>query len=148
MFAVRRCSALIPRDLRDLAALCFSSPGPAPPKPPAELKHARSSPSLRAPRRSQSSPARVHVCQMGGGSSSVRLFSSLAQSLSSVPLEHTHSDAEESELEQTDPETLLRECEEVLRKRPPRPHRDFVKTRASAAHNPQIRVMQWNILAQ
>ncbi|KAM9470125.1 nocturnin isoform 2-T2 [Clarias gariepinus] len=90
------------------------------------------------------------VCQMGGSSSSssVRLFSSLAQSLSSVPLPHTHAETEESELEQTDPETLLRECEEVLRKRPPRPHRDFIRTRASAAHNPQIRVMQWNILAQ
>ncbi|MCJ8733749.1 hypothetical protein PDJAM_G00227230 [Pangasius djambal] len=70
------------------------------------------------------------------------------ESLSRAPLEHTHTDAEECELDQADPEMLLRECEEVLRKRPPRPHRDFIRTRASAAHNPQIRVMQWNILAQ
>lgn len=83
-----------------------------------------------------------------GSSSSVRFFSSLAQSRSSAQLEHRHTSGEESELEQADPETLLRECEEVLRKRPPRPHRDFIRTRASAAHNPQIRVMQWNILAQ
>lgn len=82
------------------------------------------------------------------GSSSVRFFSSLAQSLSSAPLEHTHTDAEECEPEPVDPETLLRQCEEVLRKRPPRPNREFIRTRTSATHDPQIRVMQWNILAQ
>lgn len=92
----------------------------------------------------------VCVCVAVGqmGSSSVRFFSSLAQSLSHTPLEHMHTHAEECESEQVDPETLLRECEEVLRTRPPRPHRDFFRTRASAKHNPQIRVMQWNILAQ
>lgn len=89
----------------------------------------------------------VPACPMGS-SSSIRFFSTLAQSLSSAPLEHTHTDADEGDLEQSDPDALLRECGEVLRNRPPRPHRDFIRTRASASHNPQIRVMQWNILAQ
>ncbi|XP_066505372.1 nocturnin isoform X2 [Hoplias malabaricus] len=87
-----------------------------------------------------------------GSSSSSRLFSTLAQSLSSAPLPHglthTQTDTEECEFEQADPEALLHECEEVLRNRPPRPHRDFIRTRASTPLNPQIRIMQWNILAQ
>ncbi|KAK3535580.1 hypothetical protein QTP70_017118 [Hemibagrus guttatus] len=149
MYPVRRCSSLIQRDL---AALCLSSRASSP-------KHTKlcplslhgvtrcgvSSNGLRQPKTSRFSPS-LQVCQMG--SSSVRFFSSLAQSLSRTPLEHTNTHAEECEFEQVEPETLLRECEEVLRMRPPRPHRDFVRTRASAKHNPQIRVMQWNILAQ
>ncbi|XP_026796254.3 nocturnin isoform X1 [Pangasianodon hypophthalmus] len=154
MYPVRHCSSLIQRDL---AALCRSSLGSAR-KPAAGVKPSLSPPSLRGvsrcavastgPRQltTSRSPS-AQVCQMGSSSSS-RFFSSLAQSLSRAPLEHTHTDAEECELDQADPEMLLRECEEVLRKRPPRPHRDFIRTRASAAHNPQIRVMQWNILAQ
>ncbi|KAI5624888.1 nocturnin isoform X1 [Silurus asotus] len=151
MYPVRRCSS-------HLAALCLSSLGSAPTSA-AELKHGlslTSGPSVSrcgrasctAPRPlkpSRSSPS-LHVSQMG--SSSVRFFTTLAQPMSSTPLEHTHPDAEGSDQEQVEPEALLRECEEVLRARPPRPHRDFVRTRASAAHNPQIRVMQWNILAQ
>uniref|UniRef100_A0A672TF59 Nocturnin n=1 Tax=Sinocyclocheilus grahami TaxID=75366 RepID=A0A672TF59_SINGR len=50
--------------------------------------------------------------------------------------------------EQADPNALLRECEEVLRNRPPRLHRDFMMTRACSLQNAPIRVMQWNILAQ
>ncbi|XP_053487815.1 nocturnin isoform X1 [Ictalurus furcatus] len=154
MFPVKRCSSLIQRDL---AALCLSSLGSAQ-KQPASEKHALSPRFLHAgshcgesctgPRElhtSRSSPS-LQACQMG--SSSVRFFSSLAQSLSSAPLEHTHTDAEECEPEPVDPETLLRQCEEVLRKRPPRPNREFIRTRTSATHEPQIRVMQWNILAQ
>ncbi|XP_030622865.1 nocturnin isoform X2 [Chanos chanos] len=90
----------------------------------------------------------LRVCQMGSASSSSRLFGTLAQSLSSAPLAHTHVDADDLESEQADPDLLLRECEDVLRNRPPRLHRDFIRTRTSSPQNPAIRVMQWNILAQ
>ncbi|XP_062856642.1 nocturnin isoform X1 [Trichomycterus rosablanca] len=151
MVPVRRCSSLIQRDF---ATLCFSSLGVAPTKTPVAISSVRhdqnhcetSSTGLNHLSTSHSTPSN-HLCPMGS-SSSIRFFSTLAQSLSSAPLEHTHTDADECDLEQSDPDALLRECEEVLRNRPPRPHRDFVRTRASASHNPQIRVMQWNILAQ
>ncbi|XP_076878074.1 nocturnin isoform X2 [Brachyhypopomus gauderio] len=83
---------------------------------------------------------------MGIGSS--RLFSTLAQSLSSTPLEHTHVDVEDGDSDQADPDVLLRQCGEVLRNRPPRLHRAFIQTRTGSPHDSQIRVMQWNILAQ
>lgn len=86
------------------------------------------------------------VCQMG--SSSSRLFSTLAQTLSSAALADPHVDTDDYEYEQADPDALLRECEEVLRNRPPRLHRDFMMTRACSLQNAPIRVMQWNILAQ
>ncbi|XP_060740508.1 nocturnin isoform X2 [Tachysurus vachellii] len=167
MYPVRCCSLFIQKDL---SALCVSSLPSAlkhtlcPASVPVRLSSVSSNTLCPAPvpavtRRGVSrvsrvssnthicsSPSLLSVCQMG--SSSVRLFSSLAQSLSSAPLEATHTHADECDFEQVDPETLLRECEEVLRTRPPRPHRDFTRTRASAKHNPQIRVMQWNILAQ
>ncbi len=87
------------------------------------------------------------VCQMGGSSSS-RLFSTLTQTLSSAALADPRVDTDEYEYEQADPDALLRECEEVLRNRPPRLHRDFMTTRACSLQNAPIRVMQWNILAQ
>ncbi|XP_036424630.1 nocturnin isoform X1 [Colossoma macropomum] len=159
MYPVRRCAPLLQRDL---AAFCLSSLCSQPkssgrvkrtPSPAPHRGHAGSVPPLTGqpqPRASSSSSAAqkaVPAYPMGSSSSS-RLFSTLAQSLSSAPLAHAHVDPEECEFEQADPEALLRECEEVLRNRPPRPHRDFFRTRGSIPHNPQIRVMQWNILAQ
>lgn len=48
-----------------------------------------------------------------------------------------------------DPEELLRQCEEALRDRPPRLHRQFVHlNNGNGAPNSPVRVMQWNILAQ
>ncbi|XP_022612849.1 nocturnin isoform X1 [Seriola dumerili] len=93
------------------------------------------------------------VCPMGGGSS--RLFGTLAQSLNSSSLAQPDPYPEESpdqDLAEVDPDQLLRECEDVLQRRPARPHRDLVypSTTAPCHHNdnPSIRVMQWNILAQ
>lgn len=92
-----------------------------------------------------------------GGSSSSRLFGTLAQSLNSVPLTQSDLYPEESpdqdlDLSELDPDQLLRECEEVLQRRPARPHRDLVYPSGTVPHhhkhNPSIRVMQWNILAQ
>lgn len=87
------------------------------------------------------------ACQMGSSNSS-RLFSSLAQTLSSASLADPHVDSDDYEYERADPDALLRECEEVLRNRPPRLHRDFVRIRASSLQDEPIRIMQWNILAQ
>ncbi|XP_042611323.1 nocturnin-like [Cyprinus carpio] len=154
MNPARRCSSLLHREL---AAVCRSSPGTHPEKP-APLKKS-SLPRTRPfhtsvahppPTRSSSSPlllGPLRVCQMGSSSSS-RLFSTLAQTLSSAALTDPHVDADDYEYEQADPDALLRECEEVLRNRPPRMHRDFVTTRAGSLQNTPIRVMQWNILAQ
>lgn len=92
---------------------------------------------------------------MGGSSSSSRLFGTLAQSLSSAPLAQPDPYPEENpdqDLVEIDPDQLLRECEEALQRRPARPHRDLVYPSGMAPyhhkHNPSIRVMQWNILAQ
>ncbi|XP_038550453.1 nocturnin-like [Micropterus salmoides] len=97
------------------------------------------------------------VCPMGGSSS--RLFGSLAQSLNSGPLPQPDLYTEENpdhdldrDLAEIDPDQLLRECEEALQRRPARPHRDMVYPGGMMPcrhkHNPPIRVMQWNILAQ
>lgn len=83
-----------------------------------------------------------------GSNSSSKLFSTLAQSLSSAALTDPHVDADDYEYEQADPDVLLRECGEVLRNRPPRLHRDFIMTRACSLQNSPLRIMQWNILAQ
>lgn len=90
------------------------------------------------------------VCAMGGTSSTSRLFGTLAQSLNSAPLDQIDLDLEQN-LTETDPDQLLRECEEALQKRPARPHRDLVFPNVAAPchkHDPSIRIMQWNILAQ
>lgn len=87
------------------------------------------------------------VCPMGGSSS--RLFGTLAQSLNSAPLAQPEAYPEENP--DQDPEELLRECEEVLQRRPARPHRNLVYPSSMAPrhkHNSSIRIMQWNILAQ
>lgn len=111
---------------------------------------------------------------MGSGSSSSRLFGTLAQTLSSpgIPLalpaalggvategaEGEEGADEVDACDQLDPDLLLRECEEKLRNRPARWHRRFVHSRAHLNPQPHthphipaappIRVMQWNILAQ
>lgn len=87
---------------------------------------------------------------MGGTSSTSRLFGTLAQSLNSAPLGHIELDLEQN-LTETDPDQLLRECEEALQRRPARPHRDLVFPNGAVPlhkHDPSIRIMQWNILAQ
>ncbi|XP_050983399.1 nocturnin [Labeo rohita] len=156
MYPARRCSTLLHRDL---AAVCFSSLGTHPKKPgplkkssPPSSRHCHSSVVHPPPTRSNSSPVLLgplQVCQMGSSSSSSsRLFSTLAQTLSSAALADPHVDADDYEYEQADPDALLRECEEVLRNRPPRLHRDFMMTRACSLQNASIRIMQWNILAQ
>ncbi|XP_062281465.1 nocturnin [Scomber scombrus] len=102
-----------------------------------------------------STPGAAAVCPMGGSNSS-RLFGTMAQSLNSAPLAHPETYPEENpdqeEMAQMDPDQLLRECEEALLRRPARPHRDLVYPSGTAPcghkHNPSIRVMQWNILAQ
>ncbi|XP_071314757.1 nocturnin [Trachinotus anak] len=93
------------------------------------------------------------VCPMGGSSS--RVFGSLAQSLNSSSVAQPDPYLEESpdqDLVEVDPDQLLRECEDALQRRPARPHRDLVYPSGTAPchhkHNPSIRVMQWNILAQ
>ncbi|RVE76342.1 hypothetical protein OJAV_G00009370 [Oryzias javanicus] len=103
------------------------------------------------------------VCPMGGGAT--RLYSTLTQSLGSNSsprpylgphhLDVTnldpdfHQQQNGSSVRPPDPEELLRQCEEALRDRPPRLHRQFVHLNNGngAPHSP-IRVMQWNILAQ
>lgn len=85
------------------------------------------------------------------GNSTSRLYSALANALSSGAvsnhqeyLEHPDSEI----LDPIDPKDLLEECQVVLRKRPARLQRDFVNLKTvSKSHRP-IRVMQWNILAQ
>ncbi|XP_056625429.1 nocturnin isoform X1 [Triplophysa dalaica] len=145
MHPARRCSSLFHRDL---TALFLSSLGTHP-KKSATTKISRHchSRALLPPSRSNSSPI-LQVCQMGSSSSSSRLFSSLPQTLSSAPLADPHVDNDDYEYEQADPDALLRECEEVLRNRPPRLHRDIMRIRASSLQNEPIRIMQWNILAQ
>ncbi|XP_056136990.1 nocturnin-like isoform X2 [Lampris incognitus] len=109
---------------------------------------------------------------MGGGGT--RLCSPLTQSLGcrssssssrSLPLAQPHLDPCQqpvTALDQAfcqerqgpdafppDPLELLRECEEALKDRPPRFHRNFIYPRdGEKSPGSQIRVMQWNILAQ
>ncbi|XP_036372407.1 nocturnin-like isoform X2 [Megalops cyprinoides] len=92
-----------------------------------------------------------NVCSMG--SSTSRLYSALAQTLSSAPTARAAACPEEEEEEEVDvepcsPDDLLKECEEVLRNRPARLHRSFIFPKDPAPQNRPIRVMQWNVLAQ
>lgn len=49
----------------------------------------------------------------------------------------------------SDPEELLRQCEEALADGPPRFHRKFTcLNNGDGASSSLIRVMQWNVLAQ
>ncbi|KAL1023858.1 hypothetical protein UPYG_G00047410 [Umbra pygmaea] len=90
------------------------------------------------------------VFPMGDGAS--RLYSSLVYNNS--PLAHHRDTYASSDVQSpaVDPLELQRECEEALRKRPPRPHRAFICPReedaGQSATSWNIRVMQWNILAQ
>lgn len=100
-----------------------------------------------------STASAAQVCPMGGSSS--RLFGTLAQSLNSAPLAQPDpypEDNPDQDLAEIDPDQLLRECEEALQRRPARPHRDLVYPSGVVPcrhkHNPSIRIMQWNILAQ
>ncbi|KAJ8269477.1 hypothetical protein COCON_G00120840 [Conger conger] len=83
------------------------------------------------------------------GSSTSRLYSALAQPLRSGPQARADPCGKQGAHEEpTDPDRLLKECEEALRNRPTRLHRDFVFPNGSTHLSPPIRVMQWNILAQ
>ncbi|XP_064190593.1 nocturnin-like isoform X1 [Anguilla rostrata] len=88
-----------------------------------------------------------NVCPRGSNSS--RLYSALAQMLSSGPMAQAEPGQEGAlDLEPCAPEELQRECEEVLRNRPPRIQRSFVSPGGSAHQPHPVRLMQWNILAQ
>ncbi|XP_054648898.1 nocturnin isoform X1 [Dunckerocampus dactyliophorus] len=94
-----------------------------------------------------STTGKVLVCPMGNNTS--RLFSTLAQTLNSTPLDQTEENLNPEDLVELDPDLLLRECEEALQRRPARPHRDLVYPKGTArCRHSSIRVMQWNILAQ
>ncbi|XP_061542487.1 nocturnin isoform X1 [Phycodurus eques] len=90
------------------------------------------------------------VCPMGNNSS--RLFSALAQTLNSIPLDQTDENLDQKDVIELDPDQLLRESKEALRRRPARPHRDLIypKEALPCRHKlgPSVRVIQWNILAQ
>ncbi|MBN3306576.1 NOCT protein, partial [Amia calva] len=88
------------------------------------------------------------VCSMGNSTS--RLYSALAQTLSSSPPSLAEEYLEQPvDVQPLDPEELLKECEEVLHSRPPRLRRSFVfPPRDVPSQHHSIRVMQWNILAQ
>ncbi|KAJ8015627.1 hypothetical protein DPEC_G00028070 [Dallia pectoralis] len=168
MYPSRRCSVLH----RDLAAcFCFSVRVPHPNRfsiPASRHRHTAEPNSKPDKSRgwSSGSVSRKSVCPMGSSSSSSsRLFGSLAQTLSSIPLaRHDYptdpkpedSDEDPEGVDQADPDQLLRECEKVLQNRPARPHRDLVypsdPTNQHRHRNQQttspIRVMTWNILAQ
>nr|XP_033795149.1 nocturnin [Geotrypetes seraphini] len=127
-------------------------PGPGAPFPPALLRGCR----LQSVRSCASEGLTVAgasrtVCSMG--SSTSRLYSALAKTLSSsssaVPQQYLEQPTQE-QLEPIDPKELLEECQEVLQGRPARLHRDFVTLRngISSSHHHPFRVMQWNILAQ
>ncbi|XP_015249960.1 PREDICTED: nocturnin-like [Cyprinodon variegatus] len=85
------------------------------------------------------------VGPMSGASS--RFFGTMVQ-----PDPYTKEDLELDLEPDLEPDQLLRECEEALQSRPARPHRELVRPRpgppCSSKHNPPIRIMQWNILAQ
>lgn len=99
------------------------------------------------------------VYPMGVGAS--RLYSSLTQTLSSsspLPLPHleprlpldANLDPDFCQKQgPSDPEELLRQCEEALADGPPRFHRKFTCLNdGDGASSSLIRVMQWNVLAQ
>lgn len=86
------------------------------------------------------------------GSNGSRLYSAVAQKLNSNTLDQTDENLDHKNLIELDPDQLLRECEEALRRRPARPHRDLIYPQDAppCRHKlgPSIRIMQWNILAQ
>ncbi|XP_019723094.1 nocturnin isoform X2 [Hippocampus comes] len=92
----------------------------------------------------------VSVSPMGSNGS--RLYSAVAQTLNSNTLDQTDENLDHKNLTELDPDQLLRECEEALRRRPARPHRDLIYPQDAppCRHKlgPSIRIMQWNILAQ
>uniref|UniRef100_A0A3B3SSU5 Nocturnin n=1 Tax=Paramormyrops kingsleyae TaxID=1676925 RepID=A0A3B3SSU5_9TELE len=75
-----------------------------------------------------------------------RLYSPLAPTLSRSPL--PLSCPEQPGTEPRIPEELLKECREVLCKRPPRLKRAFLLLAKNSRRHQPFRVMQWNILAQ
>ncbi|XP_061643098.1 nocturnin-like isoform X2 [Phyllopteryx taeniolatus] len=86
------------------------------------------------------------------GNNSSRLLSALAQTLNSIPLDQTEENLDQKDVIELDPDQLLRESKEALRRRPARPRRDLIypKDAVPCRHKlgPSIRVIQWNILAQ
>ncbi|KAK6493767.1 nocturnin-like isoform X1 [Huso huso] len=89
------------------------------------------------------------VCSMGNSTS--RLYSALAQTLSSSPAPQQEEYSEQpADVVSIDPDDLLKECEMVLHNRPARVQRAFAFPRNNmpSTHHRPIRVMQWNILAQ
>ncbi|XP_006629686.2 nocturnin isoform X1 [Lepisosteus oculatus] len=156
--SVRLCSTLLQRDIPVLRVSALGSPV----KKAATLKrssspgprycHSVCADNLSSRTSVPAAPTGLvslrAVCSMGNSTS--RLYSALAQTLSSTPLSQQEQYREQPlEVEPIDPEELLKKCEEVLQNRPPRLNRSFVFPKKSrpSPHRP-IRVMQWNILAQ
>ncbi|XP_035280295.1 nocturnin-like isoform X1 [Anguilla anguilla] len=151
----RLCSTLIQRDLPALCVSKLGSPVKNPLKKrssPASLYHhsfldSRISKPVPTKAASRSLVCSSTAYSMGGSTS--RLYSALALPLRSAPPAGAEPRAEPGAGEEpADPEALLKECEEALRNRPARLHRDFVFPDGDAPLSPPIRVMQWNILAQ
>lgn len=98
------------------------------------------------------------VCPMGGGAT--RLYSALNQTLPPPlpdPCQSQGTSLDPAFCKEhkgsvvgcTDRVELLRQCEDALRDRPPRFHREFIYTNdGDSAPSSHFRVMQWNILAQ
>lgn len=91
------------------------------------------------------------VCSMG--TSTNRLYSTLAPTISDNGIPQSQEFVVETDLEPvdpTDPNELLKECQKVLENRPPRLQRDFfyLKNSSQAGDCRPIKVLQWNILAQ
>ncbi|XP_033847677.1 nocturnin-like isoform X1 [Periophthalmus magnuspinnatus] len=95
------------------------------------------------------------VYPMGGGAT--RLYSALNRP-QALPEPHNNTTLDSafckehrgSIVRSSDPEELLRQCEDALRDRPPRFHRKFIHIHEDgrSASSGHFRVMQWNILAQ
>ncbi|XP_078394791.1 nocturnin-like isoform X1 [Cetorhinus maximus] len=91
------------------------------------------------------------ACSMG--TSSNRLYSALAPTITDNRIPQPQEYGVERDLEPvdpTDPDDLLKECQKVLENRPPRLQRDFLYLKKSnlASDSRPIKVLQWNILAQ
>ncbi|MFT7806546.1 nocturnin-like [Arapaima gigas] len=141
MYPVRLCSIL----QREFPALRVSPRG-SPQRRASPSSVSVSGPSVCVDSTSSKASPASTVCSMG--SSTSRLFSAIAQSLSSAPLAQAPPYQEQANVEPSDPDELLKECEKVLQNRPPRLRRSFVFPGNGSSHRHHFRVMQWNILAQ
>ncbi|XP_039607606.1 nocturnin isoform X1 [Polypterus senegalus] len=160
---VRLCTSLLQREVQVIYTASLSSPFKKAfgiqEVPPVQFCHTVCSDSLSAGKAvsttasvATTGPAPLavtsrSVCSMGANTS--RLYSALAQTLRSSQYDQAEEYPDQAvDVEPIDPDCLLEECKEMLRNRPPRPHRTFKLPGSQSSKYPPIRVMQWNILAQ